>query len=283
MRNLPLSAMDPRTERAILLITARFREPLVLSELAAGVGLSPFHLHRLFKSDTGQTPAAYIGRVRLEHAAHLLVVLPDAPLLQIAIESGFASAATFARAFRKHFDRTASDYRRQKRLTVNTDGPKPTLTLRRLPTRTLRVERCALNEEALSAGYARLLRHHPDARRGGPEIAALGIFVDAPFHLDRRICRHYLALENDPGPAAGDAFELAGGLYACLPVSGNIDELSREIVRFKTEQLDPSPYAIASTLAYERIVLPDDGRPFDYRHARREMFVKVRRKHEPAL
>ncbi|MFZ5636345.1 MAG: helix-turn-helix domain-containing protein [Pseudomonadota bacterium] len=265
------------------MITTRFRERLPLAELAAGVGLSPFHLHRMFKADTGQTPADYIERARLEYASHLMVVVPDAPLMQIAIESGFVSAATFARAFRKRFGETASEYRRRKRLDVNTSGPAPALPLRRLPARTLRVEPCELEESALSAGYARLLARCPDAWRTQAGIAVLGIFVDAPFHRDHTICRHYLAFEEDIRPEGPDTFRLPGGLHASIAVSGDLDAMSREIVRFKTERLDPSPYAIASTLAYERIVLPSDARTFDYRDCAREVFVKVRRRHEPAF
>lgn len=270
--------MDPRIEQAILLITTRFREPLALPDLAAEVGLSPFHLHRLFKADTRETPAAYLSRVRLGHAAHLMVVLPDAPLVQIALESGFSSPATFARAFRQEFQQTASDYRRQKQLTVNTDAPSPTLSLHRLPTRNLRVERCALDEDALTAAYRRLNRRCKDSQR-----AVLGVFVDAPFHQDRASCRHYLALEAETNPDAANALQLPGGVYARLRVSGDIDAMNREILRFKSEQLDPSPYAIGSTLAFERIELPEDADAFDYRRSERELFIKVRRKHEPAI
>jgi AraC-like DNA-binding protein/DNA gyrase inhibitor GyrI len=270
--------MDPRTEQAILMMTTGFREPLTLPQLAARVGLSPFHLHRLFKADTRETPAAYLSRIRLDHAAHLMVVLPDAPLVQIAFESGFSSAATFARAFRQYFQQTASEYRQRKRLTVNTDGPSPTLSLHRLPTRKLAVERCPLNEDALTTAYRRL-RQRSDAQ----PCIALGVFVDAPFHQDRALCRHYLALEAEPSMDEATSFALPGGLYARVRVSGDLDSLSEEILRFKTEQLDPSPYAIGSTLAFERIELPEHAKSFDYRHSQRELFIKVRRKHEPVI
>ena len=270
--------MDPRIEQAILLITTRFRESLALPDLAAEVELSPFHLHRLFKAQTRETPAAYLGRIRLAHAAHLMVVLPDAPLVQIAIESGFSSAATFARAFRQQFGETASDYRRRKQLAVNTTTPAPTLSLHQLPSRHLRVERCALDEDALSAAYKRLRKCCADSRR-----TAVGVFVDAPFHQDRASCRHYLALEAETSTDEGNSLLLPGGLYARLPVYGDLDALSREILRFKSEQLDPSPYAIGSTLAFEQVELPDDGDTFDYRCSERVLFIKVRRKHEPAI
>jgi AraC-like DNA-binding protein/DNA gyrase inhibitor GyrI len=279
----PPTVMDPRTERAILLITTRFRYPLSLANLAADAGLSPYHLHRIFKSDTGQTPADYIARIRIEHAAHMMIVLPDAPLIQIAIESGFGSAATFARAFRRYFGQSASNYRRRKRLDVNRSGPKPVLSLQRLPARTLHVKRCKLDEEALSAGYSRLLRDCSKAWRTASGIAVLGIFVDAPFHLDRDICRHYLALEQDLRPDSANTLCLPGGLYVSLRVTGDIDDLARAIIRFKSEQLDPSSYAIASTLAFERTMVPNDFRDFEYRRYARDVFIKVRHKYEPAL
>jgi hypothetical protein len=59
--------------------------------------------------------------------------------------------------------------------------------------------------------------------------------------------------------------------------------MNREILRFKSGQLDPSPYAIGSTLAFERIVLPESPHEFDYRRSERELFIKVRRKREPVI
>lgn len=269
--------LDPRTEQAILLISTRFREALALPDIAAGVGLSTFHFHRLFKADTGETPAAYLARVRLEHAAHLIVILPDAPLLQIALDSGFSSAATFARAFRQYLHLTPSEYRQQNKLVVNAQMPSPALRLRQLPERRLRVTRCALDEIALTNAYRQL------GRQGHGMCAALGIFVDAPFHQERASCRHFLALETDTCADPADSLLLPAGLYACLPVHGDIDALSQSILRFNTEQLQPSAYAIASTLAFERVLLPAAVDTFDYRLSEREVFIKVRRKNEQVI
>lgn len=270
--------MDVRIERTILLITTRFREPLALPDLAAEAGLSPFHLHRLFKAETLETPAAYLSRIRLEHAAHVMVVLPDASLVQIALDSGFSSAATFARAFRQHFGETASGYRTRNQLVVSSATPAPTLSLHRLPARRLRVERCPLEESALSAAYNRLRLRCTDPRR-----TAAGIFVDSPFHQERAACRHYLALASETAAEEANSLLLPGGLYVRVSVAGDLDALTRDVLRFKSEQLDPSPYAIASTLAFEHIEFPGDDQPFDYGRSHRWLFIKVRRKHEPAI
>lgn len=270
--------MDPRIEQTILAMATRFRDPLTLAELAGGVGLSPFHFHRIFKTETGETPAAYLARIRLDHAAHLMVVLPDAPLLQIALESGFSSAAVFARCFRSRYRQTASEFRRGKKLLVSDIALPHALSLHRLPARKLSVERCLLDEDALSAAHQGL-----QLRNGVHRSANYGIFVDAPFHQDRASCRHYVALEDDPCPDQDRAFVLPGGLYARLRVTGGIEALSQEILCFKSGQLDPSPYGIGSTLAFERIVFPETGEAFDYRRSTRDVFIKVRRKNEPVI
>lgn len=275
---LTRKAMDPRIEQSILAMATRFRDPLTLAELATGVGLSPFHFHRIFKAETRETPANYLARIRLDHAAHLMVVLPDAPLLQIAFESGFSSAAVFARCFRLRYQETASEFRRRKELVVSDIALPHALSLHRLPVRKLSVERCPLDEDALSAAHRRLQQ-----RCGEKRSAALGVFVDAPFHQDRSTCRHYVALEDDPCLDPTRAFLLPGGLYARLRVTGDIDSLSRAILRFKSGQLDPSPYGIGSTLAFERIEFPETGEAFDYRRSERDVFIKVRRKNEPVI
>lgn len=73
-------------------------------EALAGVALfSPFHFHRLFLAWQGETLADYIRRRRLEVAGMRLVMQPDKPVLTIALDCGFGSGESFARAFRQQF------------------------------------------------------------------------------------------------------------------------------------------------------------------------------------
>ncbi|QUT04430.1 bifunctional DNA-binding transcriptional regulator/O6-methylguanine-DNA methyltransferase Ada [Sphingobium phenoxybenzoativorans] len=52
-------------EKALALIAAA-EEPLPLEALAEAVGYAPHHFHRLFKRDTGVTPAAYARKLRAD-------------------------------------------------------------------------------------------------------------------------------------------------------------------------------------------------------------------------
>ena len=54
-------------EKALRLIEAA-EEPPALDDLAAAVGYAPHHFHRLFKRDTGVTPAAYARGLRAKRA-----------------------------------------------------------------------------------------------------------------------------------------------------------------------------------------------------------------------
>jgi len=69
---------------------------------------SPFHFHRVFFTLTGETLFAYIQRQRLEKAAAVLAAGGETSVLEVALDHGFSSAATFARAFRARFGMSAS-------------------------------------------------------------------------------------------------------------------------------------------------------------------------------
>jgi AraC family transcriptional regulator len=78
--------------------------------LARVVGLSRFHLQRLFRADTGQTLGAYVTALRLARARHLLAAT-RLDITEIALECGFASGQHFATVFRREQGVTPSAYR----------------------------------------------------------------------------------------------------------------------------------------------------------------------------
>lgn len=70
--------------------------PPTLEALAAHVGLSPFHLHRLFKAETGLTPKAYASAQR---ARRLRAELGESASVTAAIyDAGFNSNSRFYEA-----------------------------------------------------------------------------------------------------------------------------------------------------------------------------------------
>lgn len=102
-----------RIHRAQDFIDRHLAGPLSLEEVARAANFSPFHFHRIYSAATGETLNQYIQRVRLERAASLLRMIPEASITSIALDHGFASSATFARAFKAFFGISASEYRRR--------------------------------------------------------------------------------------------------------------------------------------------------------------------------
>jgi AraC family transcriptional regulator len=101
-----------RVNRAIDHVREHLGEALTLADLARVAAFSPFHFHRVFRAITGETLSAYVQRQRIEKAAAVLASRWDPSVLAVALDHGFASAATFARAFRAHFGMSATQWRR---------------------------------------------------------------------------------------------------------------------------------------------------------------------------
>lgn len=88
-----------RAVEAALLLDERSHEPWNLDEVAAELGLSPFHFVRVFRGALGVTPHQYLLRVRLRHAARLLSA--DAAITDIAYTVGFGDLSNFVRTFHR--------------------------------------------------------------------------------------------------------------------------------------------------------------------------------------
>jgi AraC family transcriptional regulator len=88
----------------------RFEDNASLAALARRARRSPFELHRAFKRVTGETTKRFTARVRLDQAAAQLV-LGHRAILDIALDTGFASHEVFTRAFLRRFAMSPRAYR----------------------------------------------------------------------------------------------------------------------------------------------------------------------------
>jgi AraC family transcriptional regulator, regulatory protein of adaptative response / methylated-DNA-[protein]-cysteine methyltransferase len=84
--------------------------PPVLDELAARVGMSPFHFHRLFKAETGLTPKAYSSAYRARRLREELNA-PKTSITDAIYGAGFNSNSRFYEASDELLGMRARDYR----------------------------------------------------------------------------------------------------------------------------------------------------------------------------
>lgn len=94
-----------------LVLNARYRKPLHLSEIAAAVYCSPYHLCRVFKQATGHTIHQTLIRLRLEEAITRIAEAPAEPLDRIALDCGFSNHSHLSTVFRRVLGVSPSDFR----------------------------------------------------------------------------------------------------------------------------------------------------------------------------
>ncbi|WP_408909725.1 GlxA family transcriptional regulator [Streptomyces luteolus] len=91
-------------------VTQHLTGPLTVPDLAAAAHISERQLTRLFKTELGTTPAAYIEAARVELARQRLESTDDT-LDRVATVCGFRTIDTLIRAFRRQLNTTPTEYR----------------------------------------------------------------------------------------------------------------------------------------------------------------------------
>jgi transcriptional regulator GlxA family with amidase domain len=92
-------------------------EDLSVDTLADRIGMSPRNFTRLFRSETGDSPAQFAERVRAD-AARCKLEQTTVPVETIAEECGFGNAERMRRTFQRLFDVSPHDYRARFRSTL---------------------------------------------------------------------------------------------------------------------------------------------------------------------
>ena len=110
----PLRPLRERHHAAVhavrALLAFKLGEPVSLEEVGEAVGVSPFHLCRVFRKVTGTTISRYRHTLRLR-ASLERVANPDADLSAVAIDYGYSSHSHFTAAFGREFGMTPTEFR----------------------------------------------------------------------------------------------------------------------------------------------------------------------------
>src|ERR1019366_9472814 len=102
--------------RVTRFLPEHYRDPLTVSAIAADAGMHPKYLMRVFKKQCGVSVWEYVTRLRVSHAQRLLITT-DTKIVDVALESGFASVSPFYQAFATHANHQRPlAYRRKHRL-----------------------------------------------------------------------------------------------------------------------------------------------------------------------
>ena len=300
MQNQIPKEYNKRINEVVNYIIKHFKEELSLETLAAIASYSPFHFQKIFKQVVGESPKQYIIRLRLETAAHLLVMQRYKSVTEIAIDCGFSSSATFARAFKNYFGIAADELRNipmQERLKLYKKSNKQSMLLetdnhvnyfrKKFPKKRLVVEfhskraisfhgvfinATLSNPKTIEAAFNKVtqLADTHDLIRGLPKY--IGI-----VYPHQNLYRAVIVIDNSKTYTKNIAtIEIQGGKFVTFQFKGDITETFHVLKDLNEKWLPENNYRIADIFCYE--ILSANPAITTYQKAEREIFIPI----EPA-
>jgi transcriptional regulator GlxA family with amidase domain len=107
---LQLSVKSDRVQDAVEFARRNLAAPLTVEQLADAACLSPRQFSRVFRAETGLSPAKVVENLRLE-AARLMLEQGRLPVEQVAQSAGFGDRERMRRAFLRTFGQTPQSIR----------------------------------------------------------------------------------------------------------------------------------------------------------------------------
>ena len=86
-----------------------------IDDLVGSLGMSRSVFYRKLKSIVGQSPSEYINQYRLQRAAAMLRADDSKAISTVAYECGFSSPQYFSNLFRKRYQMTPNEWRKNGR------------------------------------------------------------------------------------------------------------------------------------------------------------------------
>lgn len=209
-----------RFRRVLAHIDTHLGQPLDLATLAAVADFSPFHFHRQFAALFDITVDEYVRLRRMKCAAYRLAFREGQPIVDIALDGGYASPEAFARAFRKLAGQSPSEFRRAPDWSTWHATQPTSITLRELNMP------LTFNDDAVRLVHTddirvAVLRHHGDPARIGDSLRR---FIDwrRQAQLPPRVSATYNLLHDDPELVATEDYRFDLCAATSRPVSENV-------------------------------------------------------------
>lgn len=91
-----------------------FEQKLDMDRISRGYGISPRHMNRIFKEDTGMTLTEMVQHLRIERAKHLLVHTKDR-IIDISGKVGYEDPSFFSKLFERKIGCSPGKFREERR------------------------------------------------------------------------------------------------------------------------------------------------------------------------
>ena len=111
MKQQPENPYRDRISRVCEYINQNLNASLTLESLSDVAAFSKYHFSRVFTAYTGMTVMKFIQLSRLKRSSFRLAFEQEKRIIDIALEAGFESPEAFARAFKRTFEQSPSEFR----------------------------------------------------------------------------------------------------------------------------------------------------------------------------
>jgi LacI family transcriptional regulator len=110
-----VACRDPKVRSAIQFISAHYREPISLTDIAAAAGVSKSALYVLFRKDLERTPMDILTHIRLDKVKQMLRET-NHTVDAVAADCGFGLVANLYHHFKQKTGVSPTAYRKQSRV-----------------------------------------------------------------------------------------------------------------------------------------------------------------------
>ncbi|VVE60344.1 AraC family transcriptional regulator [Pandoraea captiosa] len=198
-----------------------------LAELAC---LSPYHFHRVYRALLGETVNGTVQRLRMHRAAIALAESEDS-MRVVASRAGYASDATFNRAFGAFFGMPPGRYRDSRSEPIDPQEPNMyPISVESFPATTLAVLKHSGDYQHIGTAFARVFMLAAAHGLARPDSIGFGIYFDDPEQVPVAQLRSLagVSVAHD-APIGGDLerFEIPAGRCAVLTYTGPYNEMSQ--------------------------------------------------------
>lgn len=220
-----------------LFIQQHLDENLTLDRLAEVAGYSPYHFHRIFRGQVGESTDDYVRRLRMELAARSLRYRQKS-VLEIALDSGYGSHEAFTRIFARSFGVTPSEYQGlehppsaiKEHIMTTVTHTMSDVSIQNLPARRMAYLRVVgpYSTEILGPAFGRIDQWASENNMFKPDTLCIGAYHDDPDITppEKQRADVGLTVDDDYVPAGEMRVQtLRGGPYAVLKHKGPYDTL----------------------------------------------------------
>jgi AraC family transcriptional regulator len=284
-------------------IESHWAETLSLEQIADQVLASPFHFQKIFKSETGESPKEYLTRIKLENAVQRIRIDQHLTVFDVALECGFSSQASFARAFRQKFGVSATEFRnlslseaarlakwepsiqrafqsqvlRQMRPKEMERFHKSVIIKRMEPLTVLYLPTTMVSEQHIGEEFQRLAQRAEAHDIETDTSLCFGAMYDFPLHTPIEKCRYRvcIGIAREPSERTGiSSMTIPGGKFGVFPVKGDFETALRHEIAFFSDWLPRSQFQRSEHYFIERFsALPG---PRTYTRLTRDIVVPLK-------